>query len=109
MLQTAQCLPSGAIATLKSKRSCGEIDGPGLASKIPPIHTLAPQPTFEDLQRMSLLRLNSEVHLSFVFSPKDDDRNQRTHFRIGFLLRFGNPEREIRAVSPEPAHNYRDP
>jgi len=42
MLQTAQCLPSGAIATLKSKRSCGEIDDPSLASKIPPIHALAP-------------------------------------------------------------------
>ncbi len=44
MLQTAQCLPSGGIATLISKRSCRKLDVPNLPLTIPAMHALDPMP-----------------------------------------------------------------
>ena len=76
MLQTVQCLPSGAIATLKFEHSFGEIDGPSLASKIPPIYVLAPREAFSRVTRLSgnFLKTDAQPNLCLAWDTEQSPR-----------------------------------
>ncbi len=91
MRQIALCLPSSGKPTLKSARSCWEIDGPRLVSKIPPIHAFAPfqtlvrNPRARDCRQKFDFRLirgssqNGEVH----FAPGDTMAGRQCSLSLG--------------------------